>query len=131
MLFASAADNLFPGPDGPAFDIFTRNIQLNETELWTKGWTPSDNVGGGSISADGRYVLLGSRADNLVPGDTSIGDIYLSDLQTRIIERVSVNTAGEPGNDHSGGAIQKLIWKLIYLTRPSIWIVAKQTLRFV
>jgi len=50
------------------------------------------------VSADGRYVLFTSYASNLVPNDTSNGDIFRKDLVTGTIERISVKADGSPAN---------------------------------
>src|SRR3954453_23181009 len=43
----------------------------------------------GGISANGRYVVFGSSATNLVPGDSNgFSDIFVKDLHTGPIERV-------------------------------------------
>jgi Tol biopolymer transport system component len=67
---------------------------------------PSAGVSGkSSISADGRYVAFSSSADNLVPGDTNHDhDVFVRDRQTGAITRVSVDSAGVPGNGPSGPA---------------------------
>jgi len=61
-----------------------------------------------SISADGRFVVFESYADNLVPGDTngdvspySGADIFVHDRQTGQTTRVSVSSAAEQGNGAS------------------------------
>ncbi|MFF8597169.1 hypothetical protein ACF061_38390 [Streptomyces sp. NPDC015220] len=47
------------------------------------------------LSADGRYVVFGSYADNLVPGDTNgQPDMFVRDLRTERTERVSVGNGG-------------------------------------
>jgi Tol biopolymer transport system component len=62
--------------------------------------------GGGSlpgISGDGRYVAFSSGASNLVPNDTNERtDVFVHDRQTGATERVSLDGAGNEGNDHSG-----------------------------
>jgi Ca2+-binding RTX toxin-like protein len=51
-----------------------------------------------SISADGRFVAFTSAASNLVPGDTNNKqDIFVRDLSTNTITRVSVDSAGDRG----------------------------------
>lgn len=54
-----------------------------------------------SISADGRYVAF-ETSNALVPDDIPdvIQDIYVKDLQTEAIARVSVSTGGDPANGH-------------------------------
>jgi Tol biopolymer transport system component len=56
----------------------------------------------GSISADGRFVAFSSFADNLVAGDTNgTYDVFVKDLQTGTITRVSTDSAGTQGNSAS------------------------------
>ena len=61
---------------------------------------------GQSFSADGRYFVFYSEADNLTPGDTNTaGDIFREDLQTGTIALVSTDAAGDPatnGDNPSG-----------------------------
>ncbi len=55
-----------------------------------------------AISADGRWVAFASEASNLVPGDTNNHrDVFLRDLETGRITRVSVGSRGEQGNGDS------------------------------
>src|SRR3981189_1487676 len=65
--------------------------------------TPVSTSGSGpSISADGRYVAFRSDASNLVPGDTNfLADVFVRDLQTGAITRVSTNASGDQGNSFS------------------------------
>jgi Tol biopolymer transport system component len=54
------------------------------------------------LSATGRFVAFYSRATLLVPDDTNNrDDVFVRDLALGTIERVSVSTAGDPGNSHS------------------------------
>jgi hypothetical protein len=55
-----------------------------------------------SISADGRFVAFPSGASNLVPGDTNgTRDIFVRDTLANITTRLSVNSAGNQGNNTS------------------------------
>ncbi len=55
-----------------------------------------------SISANGRFVAFSSDASNLVPGDTNrVEDVFVHDRKTGITTRVSVDSAGNEGNDGS------------------------------
>jgi Tol biopolymer transport system component len=55
-----------------------------------------------SISADGRYVVFYSYASNLVPGDTNnTADVFVQDLHTGAITRLSTGVNGNQGNDIS------------------------------
>lgn len=55
-----------------------------------------------SLSADGRFVAFHSDASNLVLGDTNDHrDVFVHDRQTGATTRVSVDSAGQQGNDDS------------------------------
>jgi len=57
---------------------------------------------GASISADGRYIAFASSATNLVQNDINrTWDVFVFDRETRIIERVSVDSQGIQGNSLS------------------------------
>jgi hypothetical protein len=61
---------------------------------------------GSSISANGRFVAFGSFASNLVPGGTNVENGFVHDRKTGITTLVSVDSAGNEGNDASfGGSI--------------------------
>src|SRR5688572_924497 len=56
-----------------------------------------------SVSADGRFVVFESDANNLVAGDTNgTNDIFVKDRQTGQTSRVSVDSAGLESNGDSG-----------------------------
>jgi hypothetical protein len=56
-----------------------------------------------ALSTNGRYVAFTSSATNLVPGDTNgKDDVFVKDLQTGAITRVSVATGGEEFPFNSG-----------------------------
>jgi Tol biopolymer transport system component len=55
------------------------------------------------ISANGRFLVYRSRATNLVPGDGSpTEDVFLEDLRTGAIARLSQSSAGAAGDLDSG-----------------------------
>ena len=48
------------------------------------------------MTPDARYVAFSSLASNLVPGDTNdAADIFVKDMTTGAVERVSVTSSGE------------------------------------
>lgn len=71
--------------------------------------SPSGAIGDGqsndvAITADGRFVAFGSNASNLVANDINgVKDVFVRDRLTGAVERVSVSTAGVPGNSTSFG----------------------------
>ena len=65
----------------------------------------NDSSGSAQFSADGRYVLFESKASNLVAGDTNDAvDVFIKDLQSGAIQRVSTDAAGVQGNGASSSA---------------------------
>ena len=65
----------------------------------TSGNAASSGV---AVNADGSFVAFYSDATDLVRGDTNqVRDVFLRDRAHDVTERVSVNSAGEPGNQAS------------------------------
>ena len=105
VAFASNASNLVPGDTNNSRDTFVRDLLTNTTtrvSVDSAGIQGNDSSNLPSISADGRFVAFVSGATNLVPGDTNNrGDIFVRDLLTNTTTCVSVDSAGNPGNDSS------------------------------
>src|SRR6476469_4837110 len=105
VAFQSQASNLVPGDTNNQSDIFVRDLLTNTTtrvsvdSAGNPGNSPSNYS---AISADGRFVAFQSYDSNLVPGDTNNkNDIFVRDLSTNTTTRVSVDSAGIPGNNDS------------------------------
>ncbi len=98
IAFQSDASNLVAGDTNLSRDIFVRDRQLGTTTLVSKSSAGilSNNMSfNPSISADGRFVVFESSADNLVAGDTNgWPDIFLHDRASGVTTRVSVSTGG-------------------------------------
>ena len=106
VAFASVADNLVSGDSNATVDVFVHDLPTGVTSRVSVG---SDGTEGNdfsispSISADGRYVVYYSDADNLVANDTNgVSDIFVHDRQTRVNARVSLSNTGGESNDSSG-----------------------------
>jgi Ca2+-binding RTX toxin-like protein len=84
--FTSVADNLVPGDTNQTSDLFVKDLQTGSivrASTGTGGVQANHGSNGGSLSADGRYVLFNSVASNLSPLDTDEGfDVYMKDLAT-------------------------------------------------
>jgi Tol biopolymer transport system component len=87
VAFVSSASDLVAGDTNGIPDIFVRDLQLGKTMLVSAGATSTDAsspFSGSSespeITPDGRYVVFYSTATNLVPGVTTTGEIYVTDL---------------------------------------------------
>lgn len=61
--------------------------------------------GGGTVSIDGRFVVLESTASNLVAGDTNgVSDVFFKDTLNGAITRISTDAAGNQLNGRSRAA---------------------------
>ncbi len=94
VAFYSNADNLVAGDSNGVTDIFihdrndgtTERVSVNDSGVQANGASSSP-----SLSADGRFVVFASEADNLVAGDSNgETDIFLYDRELDEIELVSV-----------------------------------------
>ena len=108
--FSSSASNLVPGDTNLLRDIFAYNRRTGRTERVnvSSGGAQADR--GSSfprdVSADGRFVLFGSEATNLVDGDTNgFDDLFVRDRKTGETERVNVELLRSSGErrEFSGG----------------------------
>lgn len=108
VTFSSSATNLVAEGANINVDIYVRDLFLGVTSkvsvrpggVFTElnSWNPA-------ISADGRHVVFTSGDGGLVPGDIDgPQDIFVRNLDTWAIERVSVSTAGGESNARNGVA---------------------------
>ena len=110
VAFQSDADNLVAGDTNSTFDIFVHDRQTKQTTRVNVNSNGRQAVLGSSdapsISADGRYVVFDSFADNLVAGDTNFGyDVFVHDRQTKQTTLVNVNSKGEQAFDTMSFAV--------------------------
>lgn len=98
IAFESIATNLVPGDSNGASDIFVHDTQSGITSQIS---VASDATPGNlsstlpSMSANGRYVIFKSQANNLVAGDSNgRDDIFIRDTQAGTTGRVSVAPDG-------------------------------------
>ncbi len=104
VAFHSNASNLVPGDDSFTDDIFVHDRLLGTTEIVSVN--NAGQKGNGSsirpdISANGRFVVFSSSADNLVPGPQLFHQVFLRDRALGRTERVSQNAAGNEGDGTS------------------------------
>jgi Tol biopolymer transport system component len=104
IVFQSRAENLVPN-SGSDWDIFIKDRVTGIVTLASRGLLNQAPDGYSShpyISEDGRYVAFSSYATNLV--STPLGstqNVFVFDQQTGVIEHVSTNSEGQPGNEPS------------------------------
>ncbi len=104
VAFVSRANNLVPNDTNGVDDIFVRDTYMGTTTRVSVA-SNGDQSNGASlrpdISADGRYIVFLSTADNLVAGDTNgLVDVFVHDLTTGDTIGISKN----PGSEQLDGA---------------------------
>ncbi len=105
VAFGSDASNLVAGDTNADHDIFVHDRLTGGTtrvSVSSNGEQADHDTGGADISANGRYVVFHSLASNLVDGDTNwVEDIFVHDLVTQQIARLSLASDGTEGNSRS------------------------------
>jgi hypothetical protein len=101
LAFVSLANDLVAGDLNNAADVFVYDLATATTSLASIGTDGSSADGASgddgalSLAANGRYLLFGSRANNLVLNDGNQShDVFVRDLQTSITLLVSLSAAG-------------------------------------
>ncbi len=110
VVFMSRATNLADGDANILWDVYLHDLLTGSTELVSVD--SYGNVGNSdshshhdTISADGRYVLFMSDADNLVDGDTNgVEDVFIRDRFAGTTERLSEDADGNGANGMSDEA---------------------------
>jgi Tol biopolymer transport system component len=98
VAFVSVASDIV-GEFGNNYEqVYVRDLDSRETTCVsvTPGGAPGEYASyDPSISADGRWVVFGSEASDLVAGDTNDSpDVFLRDMQTGVTTRLSVTPSG-------------------------------------
>lgn len=109
IAFSSYASNLVSNDTNSQLDVFVKNLKTGEI---IRVSTDSDGVEANGISLesvfspDGTKVAFRSSASNLVAGDTNgTPDIFVKDLTTGIMTRVSTASDGSQANGYSDNAV--------------------------
>jgi Tol biopolymer transport system component len=106
VVFVSYASNLVSGDSNGSPDVFLRDRLLRTTRrvsVSSQGQQANGSSLWPRISANGRFVAFVSVATNLAGNDANgrVEDVYVRDLQTGSVKRVSVSSAGVQGNSVS------------------------------
>ncbi|MBI3817292.1 MAG: hypothetical protein HY286_01270 [Planctomycetes bacterium] len=105
VAFASTATNLDPSDANLVSDIFVRDTVMGTTTLVSKSFTGGATNGASvepAISGDGNVVVWRSSATNILLNDANgVDDIFEYVFNTDTVTRVSVSSAGKPGNGTS------------------------------
>ncbi|MBP9821656.1 MAG: PD40 domain-containing protein [Candidatus Pacebacteria bacterium] len=105
ITFESGATNLVENDTNGKQDIFVYNRNTGTIERITinnEEEEANDVSHSSSISSDGRYVVFGSDATNLVADDTNgFHDIFLYDTELDTISRLTADDEENQANSHS------------------------------
>jgi Tol biopolymer transport system component len=106
VAFASRATNLVAGIGNHVQNVFVTDTRTHRVQLVSAssaGQPANADSADPSISADGRWVVFDSFANNLVPGSRGrSGEVYLHDMSDGTTVRVSVNLTGAEPDGQSG-----------------------------
>ncbi|MFD1045868.1 TolB family protein [Kibdelosporangium lantanae] len=103
VAFVSSATNLVPSDTNGVDDVFVKDRRTGKLTMVSAAadGTPGNaaSYGSPSVSANGRFIAFRSDASNLVPNDTNkVADVFVKDVQTGAIERVSTAADGTQGD---------------------------------
>lgn len=109
VAWATSASNVVPDDANSAFDVVRRDLLTGETRcvsLSMAGVPASGDSHSPALSEDGRFVVFVSGAPDLVAGDDNgKDDIFIADLQSGTLERISSASAAAADGDSSAPAI--------------------------
>ncbi|MBZ0254041.1 MAG: hypothetical protein K8I02_11940, partial [Candidatus Methylomirabilis sp.] len=99
LVFRSNGVGVVGGTTPNRSHLYLHDIDMLATEILDEGdggAEADDSATSVGISGDGRYAVLETRADNIVPavGGTNELSTYVRDLATGVTELVSINTSG-------------------------------------
>lgn len=106
VTFESTATNVVLGDTNGRGDIFlytTATGAMSRVSVSASGAQANNNSRNGSFSGDGTKLAFSSTATNLVnlPDTNNRGDVFVKDLASGAIERVSRSSAGVQGDNNS------------------------------
>lgn len=131
VVFDSGSNDLVTGDGNNNRDIFRFDRELQRVERLSLDSAGGEGDGGSfdpHLSSDGRFLVFQSDASNLVAGDNNgESDIFLRDLQSGTIERVSLSSAGAEGDDDSGDPIVSDDGQLVIFESEASTLVPSDT----
>lgn len=122
VVFASDASNLVAGDTNGTRDVFRKDLLTGHTErvsTTADGWQVTGDSGSASISSDGRYVVFSSTAV-FTPGDTDgKTDVFIKDMQTGAVSRLSQSGGADDYNYLDSGALANDSLTVLYTNYKS------------
>ncbi|MDP2260745.1 MAG: FG-GAP-like repeat-containing protein, partial [Caulobacter sp.] len=105
VLFISWASDLVAGDTNGVGDVFIKDLvtgDITRVNTDALGGEANSQTYGASFSPDGTKVVFATSASNLVAGDTNgTTDVFIKDLTTGAVTRISTNAADGQSNAHS------------------------------
>jgi hypothetical protein len=121
VAFNTYADNLVAGDTNVQTDVFRKDLvtgELVRVSLHIDGRQSNDSSSVESISADGRYISFQTYDRGFYPGRSeAFSSVFVKDMQTGALLRVSENEFGGDGDGFSHGST--LSWDGRYVTFTS------------
>lgn len=108
VVFASQGSNLVQGDTNGTRDIFRKDLQTGETvrvSVTADGMQVTGDSSDASISADGRYIVFSSTARFTAGDADGKTDIFIKDMQTGAVSRLSQSGSSNDYNYLEGGAL--------------------------
>ena len=131
VAFKSFASDLVPGDGNSRADVFLRDLQSDQTTLVSLG---QGGVQGNQdvidlfLSQDGSTLAWTTSSNNLVALDSNgARDVFVRELATGIVTRVSVSTSGMQANFHCSDPCLSADGRIVAFTSSSTNLVAGDT----
>ncbi len=116
-----ASDLVESDPNGSVADVFVRDRQAQATIRVADGFEHA-------LSGDGRTVAVASAAADLVSDDRNTAtDVLVKDLDTGVMERVSVSSAGVEGDLDSSSPALSADGRLVAFDSDATMLVPDDT----
>jgi Tol biopolymer transport system component len=131
--FITAATNMVAGDTNGVLDIFVKDLTTGVTTLASADDNGVQGNGAAitnppAFTYDGRYIAFASDATNLVPNDTNaLADVFMKDMSTGKVVRVSTDSAGLQGNASSTSTTLSSDAKYIIFTSSATNLVPNDT----
>jgi len=117
VVFASQGSNLVHGDTNGMRDVFRKDLQTGETvrvSVTADGTQVTGDSSDASISADGRYVVFSSTARFTAGDADGKTDIFIKDMQTGAVSRLSQSGSASDYNYLEGGALANDSLSVLY-----------------
>lgn len=96
------------GGAASTFDVFAKNLdtgEVTQVSATQSGTAANATALATGLSGNGRFVTFSSAATSLVTDNNGVEDVFVKDLLTGALQRVSQSGATEANGGSSGGAL--------------------------